>query len=77
MTMVQQLCKVLPAQYTAEPRVHWGAYYEIDVCAFEEERFQRRSMSPENGSEAVATAVWAPPEPTLSVDAACQALRLV
>ena len=66
--MVQQLCKVLPAQYTAEPRVHLGAYYEIDVCAFEEEHFQRRDMSSENGSQVVATAVWAPPEPTMSVD---------
>jgi hypothetical protein len=38
MTMVQQLFPLLPEGYTAEPRVHLGDYYEIDVCAFEGER---------------------------------------
>lgn len=30
-TLVMQLSKLLPARYTAEPRVHLGQYFEIDV----------------------------------------------
>ena len=33
MTMVQELAKVLPDNYTSEPRVHLGTHFEIDVCA--------------------------------------------
>jgi hypothetical protein len=75
MTIVQQLSKVLPRDYTAEPRVHLGDYYEIDVCAFEEDDGRKEPMSAgesevsDGGSEAVATAVYAPPEPTLVLDA--------
>ena len=35
MTMVQELSKILPDEFTAEPRVHLGTYFEIDVCAYE------------------------------------------
>jgi hypothetical protein len=65
--MVLQLSKVLPDDYTAEPRVHLGTYYEIDVCAYEGEEAASR-VSSANGSGGVATATWAPPEPTLTVD---------
>lgn len=75
MTMVQQLAKVLPEDYTAEPRVHLGNYYEIDVCAFEED-FGRtgdvaavESAVADGGWGDVATAVYAPPQPTLVLDA--------
>lgn len=37
MTMVQELTKVLPDDYSAEPRVHLGTNYEIDVCALTEQ----------------------------------------
>src|SRR5437588_7088671 len=33
--MVQHLIKVLPEDFTAEPRVHLGGNFEIDVCAYE------------------------------------------
>ncbi|HUG69735.1 MAG TPA: DUF4058 family protein, partial [Pirellulaceae bacterium] len=36
MAMVQQLVKVLPEQYTAEPRVHLGSEYEVLI--FDQER---------------------------------------
>lgn len=73
--LVQQLVKVLPAEFTAEPRVHLGDYYEIDVCAFEEDRTQAGGVpftlgvgaSGDSGGLAVATLVL--PEPTLVVDA--------
>src|SRR5262249_7723963 len=38
MTMVQQLSRVLPDDFTAEPRVHLGSYFEIDVCAYENDK---------------------------------------
>ena len=33
--IVQQLAPRLPDCFVAEPRVHLGSYYEIDVCTFE------------------------------------------
>jgi len=69
MTMVQQLVRELPPEFTAEPRVHLGSYFEIDVCAYEpEEPGPVASPSP-NEPDGVATATWAPPEPTLVVEA--------
>src|SRR5205823_5588158 len=68
-TMVQQLYRVLPADFTAEPRVHLGSYFEIDVCAYEPDESSRQSAISTSGSGGVATATWAPPEPTLAVDA--------
>ena len=35
MTIVMELCKALPDQYTAEPRVHLGKNFEVDVCTFD------------------------------------------
>src|SRR6478736_844984 len=69
MTIVQRLWPQLPEEYVAEPRVHLGTNFEIDVCDFEPDypREVHHGGSVDNGS--VATAVWAPPEPTLAVDA--------
>jgi len=67
--MVQELVRTLPANYVAEPRVHLGSYFEIDVCTFEDESDLESSTSPvreTNGG--IATARWAPPSPTLPVD---------
>jgi hypothetical protein len=64
--MVMELCKSLPEQYAAEPRVHLGKNFEVDICTFnlgEQPAFE--SNVPDSG---VATAVWAPPEPTLSLE---------
>ncbi|MEZ6087093.1 MAG: hypothetical protein R3C05_03475 [Pirellulaceae bacterium] len=33
--MVMDLCKSLPEQYTAEPRVHLGKNFEVDICTFD------------------------------------------
>ena len=66
--MVQRLVEVLPSQYMAEPRVHLGSYYEIDVCAYEEDE-PRKGWSPANGNGGIATATEAPPAPTLTIDA--------
>lgn len=70
-TMVQQLYRLLPEGFQAEPRARLGQYYEIDVGTFD--------ATQQNGSEydhnsngqggGVATALKAPPRPTWSVDA--------
>src|SRR5688500_18540061 len=66
--MVLALTQRLPRRYFAEPRVHSGASAEIDVSTFHEED----ETTPGNGDGdrnegGVATAVWAPPRPTLHV----------
>lgn len=55
----------LPAGYFAEPTVHPGRSAEIDVVTFEEEAAGAARRGEGNGG--VATAVWAPPRPTLVV----------
>jgi hypothetical protein len=66
--MVQQLFPKLPDGYTAEPRVHLGTYFEIDVCAYEEHKLDAPSGPSANGPGGVATATWAPPQPTFVAD---------
>jgi hypothetical protein len=68
-TIVLRLDRVLPDGYTAEPRVHLGTYYEIDVCTFEDDEPKPGRMAIEEGSGGTATATWAPPQPTLLIDA--------
>ena len=68
--IVQQLAPRLPDGLVAEPRVHLGSYYEIDICAFE----QNEESEPVFGSGresniGIATAPQAPPAPTLTLDA--------
>ncbi len=67
-TMVQQLSRELPPEYSAEPRVHLGSYFEIDVCAYEQDQWHSATSAAPDESAGAATATWAPPEPTLAVD---------
>lgn len=69
MAMVQDLSKILPNEFTAEPRVHLGDYFEIDVCAFEGDVSTPPKSTLNEGLGGVATANWAPPQPTLTIDA--------
>jgi len=68
--MVLQLTRILPDDFTAEPRVHLGSNFEIDVCAYEDDEQEAAtdigSNEPRGG---VATATFAPPEPTFTVEA--------
>ena len=68
-TMVQRLVPQLPAEFTAEPRVHLGTYYEEDVCAFEAGQPPGAAGFHPSGNGGAAVATWAPPQPTLVVDA--------
>src|SRR4051794_28960653 len=70
--MVALLRRKLPPRYFAEPRVHSGASAEIDVATFEDEGRGVPATGEGNGNgsavaTSVATAVWSPPRPTLSV----------
>ena len=69
MCIVQQLSPLLPAEYTAEPRVHLGSYYEIDVCAYEDDeaRTPWKSAPPDRNRQGTVTAP--PPNPTFVIDA--------
>src|SRR5437588_3599685 len=65
--IVALLRRKLPRRYFAEPRVHSGSSAEIDVAKFESDgNTAAVNDATENGG-GVATAVWAPPRPTLSV----------
>ena len=67
MVIVQQLRKQLPPGYVSGPRVHAGAQVEIDVATFEKDTRLPAFGDPDrNGG--VATAVWAPPEPSIAVE---------
>lgn len=65
--IVMALDRKLPRRFVAEPRAHLGTYYEIDVASYEREG--RTDFAPAATAEegGVATAVWAPPKPTMAV----------
>jgi hypothetical protein len=63
--MVLALNRQLPRRYAAHPRVHLGSFAEIDVSAYEKDG--DRSPHAPSGNGGVATAVWAPSRPTLTV----------
>jgi hypothetical protein len=65
--IVIALNKKLPSRYVAVPQIHLGTFYEIDVASFEEN--VGIGVETESGAEnrGAATAVWAPPQPTLAV----------
>jgi len=73
-TIVRHLNEsLLPAQFRAIPQIHLGASVETDVATFER-LTGNGSVAAERSASAVATAVWAPPEPiqTLTVEFADQ-----
>jgi hypothetical protein len=57
----------LPQRYVAEPQVHLGSSIEIDVATYEAEDANSPTASEQDKGGGVATAVWAPPTPTLAV----------
>jgi Protein of unknown function (DUF4058) len=70
MRIVEELAPRLPDGFVAEPRVHLGSYYEIDICAFEQfEQGEPIFSSTRVSDVGVATAPQAPPAPILTLDA--------
>jgi hypothetical protein len=70
MVIVQRLAPLLPPDFTAEPRVHLGSYFEVDVCAYEDDEPKAPWTSSQGDPGDGATATWAPPAPTLTVPVA-------
>jgi hypothetical protein len=67
MMIVSHLTRVLPRRYVAAPHVHSGAAVEIDVATFEKDAADAAPPIEAQGNGGVATAVWAPPRPTVTV----------
>src|SRR5262245_61687546 len=67
MMIVAALGMRLPRRYLAEPRVHLGAFFEIDVASFDEDGPAPSAPHTAAGEGGVATVVWAPPQPTFDV----------
>jgi Protein of unknown function (DUF4058) len=65
--IVQNLEPHLPDEYVAEPGVHLGREFEVDVGMLEEDR-ETDQFAFDSGSGGLATATWAPPQPTLTVE---------
>jgi hypothetical protein len=63
--MVLALNRKLPARFVAHPRVRLGTFAEVDVSTYEYQ--EHATALGDNGNGGVATAVWAPPRPTLEV----------
>ncbi len=70
MVIVQRLGQILPDQFAAEPRVHLGSQAEIDIGTFDRDDFSINgdSFGSSDSSGGVATAVWAPAQPSLAVE---------
>ena len=67
--MVQRLATELPKGYVAEPRVHLGSFFEIDVSTYENEDAEPPSNPDRALNGGAATAIYAPPAPSFAVDA--------
>ena len=65
--IVLALTRQLPSRYVAAPRVHSGSSVEIDVATYEKDEPGSSSLGAGTGNGGVATAVWAPPRPTLTI----------
>jgi hypothetical protein len=67
-TIVAALNKMLPRRFVAAPQVHLGTFAQIDVTAFEREQGEGGALFEDgNNGGGVATAVWAPTLPTLTL----------
>ena len=66
--IVQQLRKLLPPGFVAEPRVHLGTLMEIDVGALESDDATRAGPSIGDANGGTATAVWTGAPPAVAVE---------
>jgi hypothetical protein len=66
MMIVAGLEGKLPERYVAEPQIHLGSSFEIDVATYDQDETHSTSAVESNGGGGVATAIWAPPLPTLA-----------
>lgn len=70
MVMVEHLADQLPLEYFAAPRIHLGQQFEFGIRTFDARSDQPLGIVDSPDSDGgVATAVWAPPKPSLDIDA--------
>jgi hypothetical protein len=50
MMLVARLPKILPPRYVAGPRVHLGAYLEVDVASYAEDVCAPAPLAPATGT---------------------------
>lgn len=68
--IIMALARHLPRRYVAVPQVQFGSSVEIDVATFDQGMRETAGWGKAEGNGGgVATAVWAPPRPTLTVPA--------
>lgn len=67
-SIVQQLRKLLPAGYVAEPRVRLGTVMEIDVGTLEWDEAPPLGASTGDGDGGVATLAWTGERPAVAVE---------
>jgi hypothetical protein len=67
MMIVADLNRKLPERYVSEPQVHLGSSFEIDVATYDRDETHAQSTVETDSGGGVATAIWAPPRPTLAV----------
>jgi hypothetical protein len=65
--IVMRLNRHLPQRYVAEPQVHLAGSIEVDIGTFEEDEEGFPLAGNGDNGGGVATAVWAPPRPTLTI----------
>ena len=68
MVIATDLNNRLPPSYLAEPQIHLGANFEIDVATSAQGGWAPVGAK-EHSTGGATTAMWAPPEPTLAVAA--------
>ena len=68
MEIVKGLNAKLPPEFEAEPRVHLGSAYEIEVSAFELDSSTSASPADVSDNGGAPTATWSPGEPTLLLE---------
>jgi hypothetical protein len=66
MMIVAELDRKLPERYVAVPQVHLGSSFEVDVATYDQDESDPSAAGATDGG-GVATAIWAPPRPTLTV----------
>jgi hypothetical protein len=69
MVIVQKLGEKLPPRFVAALRAHSGPQVEIDVATYDTEDALNFSAEASGTNGGVATAVWAPSQPTLVIEA--------
>jgi hypothetical protein len=63
MVIVQQLVRTLPDRYIAEPRVHLGSEFEVDIAGYEEVSNDRSDPA-----DAATSRAWVAARPTLTLE---------